>query len=180
MKKFISAFLAISIFISSIPCFAEEQNKEPGVSSAKLSEVVKSALPESTGAEKDLTAISPLRKTQLAPFTGVLLSPLAIATIISEIKFQQDKIDIEVKKAVETTTANFQYEQKIFQNQCTADKSVLEASIKEKSKQIEIIDSLYKEEVNSRPNPVTWSLLGLAAGVVVTTATASIITAVSN
>ncbi len=176
MKKIIPLFLSAFIFTISSWAVSDEK-KVPNV---ELSKVVKDVVPEMPSSEKDLTAISPMRKSQFAPFTGVLLSPMAIATIISEIKFQQEKIDIEVKKAVETTTAEFAYKQQIFENRCTADKKVLEVSVEEKKKQIELLDSTIKAEIESRPNPVMWSLLGLAAGVVVTTTTASIITAVSN
>jgi hypothetical protein len=176
MKKIIPLFLSAFIFTISSWAVSDEK-KGPNV---ELSKVVKDVVPEMPSSEKDLTAISPMRKSQFAPFTGVLLSPMAIATIISEIKFQQEKIDIEVKKAVETTTAEFAYKQQIFENRCTADKKVLEVSVEEKKKQIELLDSTIKAEIESRPNPVMWSLLGLAAGVVVTTTTASIITAVSN
>jgi hypothetical protein len=176
MKKIVPLIFAAFVSLHTNLAFSNEKKG----ADAKLSEVVKGVVPEAPNAEKDLTAISPLRKSQIAPFTGVLLSPMAIATIISEIKFQQDKIDIEVKKAVTLAKSEFDYNQQIFENKCVADKKIIEASVEEKSKQIALLDSTLKKELDSRPNPVMWSLLGLAAGVVVTTTTASIITAVSN
>jgi hypothetical protein len=176
MKKIISLIFTTLVLMVSSDALSDEKKD----SNVELSKVVKDVVPEMPSSEKDLTAISPMRKSQFAPFTGVLLSPMAIATIISEIKFQQEKIDIEVRKAVETANVEFTYKQQIFENRCEADKKVMQANVEEKKKQIALLDSTIKAEIESRPNPVIWSLFGLAAGVVVTTTTASIITAVAN
>jgi hypothetical protein len=79
MKKIIPLFLSAFIFTISSWAVSDEK-KGPNV---ELSKVVKDVVPEMPSSEKDLTAISPMRKSQFAPFTGVLLSPMAIATIIS-------------------------------------------------------------------------------------------------
>ena len=44
-------------------------------------------------------AVSPMKKGDKAPFSGVLLSPRAVATIIAQIHATTDQIKIEVDKA---------------------------------------------------------------------------------
>ena len=66
MKKIISLVLACVLLTSST---ARAENTDTGQSSFSLA---------------DTAAITPLKKNQPAPFTGVLLTPKAVATIITE------------------------------------------------------------------------------------------------
>ena len=175
MKKFLATLINISILFQSLSLRADESVK-PGI--AALAEEISPEIPK---AEKDLgAALSPLKKFQLSPFTGVLLSPLAVANLIAELNAKSEEIKIEVDKAKSEAKVKFEYEKSILQNSCVADKRVIEANLISQQKQVASLDAALRAEIESRPSPIGWAILGLAAGVVVTTATASAIVAVGN
>jgi len=175
MKKILAILISTSILVQSSLSYADELTKP------SITALVEEVAPEVPKAEKDVGAsLSPLKKFQLAPFTGVLLSPLAVSSLIAELNAKSEEIKIEVNKAKAETKVNFEYEKSILQNSCTADKKVIEANLINQQKQIASLDAALRAEIESRPNPVGWAILGLAAGVVVATATASVIVAAGN
>lgn len=175
MKKILAILINTSILVQSSMSYADEPIK-PGITA-----LVEEVAPEVPKAEKDLgAALSPLKKMQLAPFTGVLLSPLAVSTLIAELNAKSEEIRIEVNKAKAEAKVNFEYEKTILQNSCVADKKVIEANLDNQRKQVAILDAALRAEIESRPNPVGWAVLGLAAGVIAATATASVIVAAGN
>ena len=88
-NKIISLVVCVSFFISTISHAIEPLRLNiPTV-----------LLPE--GEPNPGAAISPLRKGNKAPFTGVHLSPEAVATLLAHYKFLADQIEIEVNRARE-------------------------------------------------------------------------------
>jgi hypothetical protein len=175
MKKILAVLINISILVQSLPLYADDAVK-PGMSA-----LVEEVAPEVPKAEKDLgAALSPLKKLQIAPFTGVLLSPLAVANLIAELNAKSEEIKIEVDKAKDDAKVKFEYEKTILQNSCIADKKVIEANLINQQKQVALLDAALRAEIESRPSPAGWAILGLAAGVIVATATASVIVAAGN
>lgn len=174
MKKIISAFLAISLFCPQ-DLYAQDAQKP------KVSDLIEEISPTSPASEQNIgAAISPLKKSQFAPFTGVLLSPLAVATLMTELDTKAAEIEIEVDKATAIAESKCAYEKSIMRNQADADKKISEANILAKTEQIKVLDEAIKTHVASQPNPALWTLLGIAAGVVFTTATAAVVVSVSN
>jgi len=174
MKKFAPAFIIASLFL---PCVSYAQEAEK----PKVSELIEEISPSAPASEQNIgTAISPLKKSQFAPFTGVLLSPLAVATLMTELDSRSTEIKIEVDKAVAYNEAKCTYEKSIMRNQFEADKRIFEADITAKKEQIKVLDEALKNNVTSQPNPALWTLLGIATGVVFTTATAAVVVSVSN
>jgi hypothetical protein len=175
MKKILAILISTSILVQSSLSYAD------GPAKPSMTALVEEVAPEVPKAEKDLGAsLSPLKKFQLAPFTGVLLSPLAVSSLIAELNAKSEEIKIEVNKAKAEAKVNFEYEKSILQNSCTADKKIIEANLISQQKQVTSLDAALRAEIESRPNPVGWAILGLAAGVVVATATASVIVAAGN
>lgn len=173
MKKFISTIVLLSMLIPSRVC---AQEKKP--SSLTMVEKV---LPEAPKSEKDLgAAISPLRKFQASPFTGVLLSPLAAITLLTDLKARDEELKIEIDKAKKEAEAKYAYEKTIIQNECKTDKDVLNARIESNVTQVKSLEKILKEEIESRPDPLIWGVIGLAIGVVTATATSSIVVAATQ
>jgi hypothetical protein len=131
--------------------------------------------------ELDLgNAISPIKKDQIAPFTGVLLSPGATSTIIVELSSIPDKVKLEVDRAVRTCLAEGEFAIKEAQSRYTADKVVLQASIDEKLKRISVLEEVVKKQEAQKADPYIWAGLGLASGIIVTIATAFAVTQVTK
>lgn len=174
MKKFISTLILLSIFGNSTVVNAQE---------AKPSSItmVEKVMPEAPKSEKDVgAAISPLRKFQASPFTGVLLSPLAAITLITDLKAKDEELRIEIERVKAEAEAKYNYEATIMQNACKTDKDILSARIESNASQVKSLEKLLNEEIESRPDPLVWGLIGLAVGVVSAAATSSVIVAVTQ
>lgn len=120
--------------------------------------------------------MSPLKKGQVAPFTGVLLSPTAAASIIAEIKSIDAKVAIEVDKAKKDAAAKATFDLKEAEARCTTDKKVLQAGIESRDVRIKILE----DKVSTAPNPVLWASLGAVGGIAVTALTVFVVTSVSK
>jgi len=164
-KKIISAILLTSFTTSTI-VKAEELTRLPKI--------------ETPYGEIDPgEALSPMNKGQKAPFTGVLLSPKAVAKVIVDLKSVDDKVQLEVGNAVrmqqeiclrEATKTNITVE---------ADKKILMASIDEKIRTIKLYENQLKKETK-KADPGMVLGIGVAIGVALTTLSALIVSQVTK
>jgi hypothetical protein len=111
-------------------------------------------------------AISPMKKGQVAPFTGILLSPKAAATIIAQLNSMQMQINIEVDKARGEERAKCDYNINEEKAWCAADRKILQARINDQDRQMAIVNEALKESEKSRPNTTLWVGLGTGLGFV--------------
>jgi len=156
-SKIISSILLVS-FTTSTLARAQELTKLPKI--------------ETPYGEIDPgEAISPMKKDQRAPFSGVLLSPKAIAKVIVDLKSIDDKVNLEVKQAIETQNVLCLREKNEITIKAEADKSILNASVQEKLRTIKMYEEQLKKETN-RTDPGTLVGIGAAVGAVLTTLTA--------
>ena len=116
-------------------------------------------------------AISPMKKGDRAPFTGVLLSPKAVATIVAQLDSLQEQIKIEVDRVTAENKARCDFNLAEQQTTCIADKKVLQAQLDARQKDIAVLDDQLKKEQASRANVPLWTGLGFAGGVVVSVLT---------
>jgi len=115
----------------------------------------------------DIAGISPLRKNQPAPYSGVLLTPKATATVIANADLEKDRIALEVQHALADADAQKKFALSEADTKCTADKKVLQSTIDEKSSRLKIVeDELSK--ASDPPSRLTWAGLGFAGGVAAT------------
>ena len=153
MKKLVSFFLVFSMLAPSI-AFAESTVVIPSI-----------ATPEG---EADVgNAISPMKKGQRAVFTGVLFSPGAAATVITELSTVDEKIKIEVDKVSRTCVSKCEYEKSELKIQFEADKKILLANAQEKDARIVILSSEIKKLESQQINPYLWTGLGFVGGTAV-------------
>lgn len=125
-------------------------------------------------------AISPMKKGQVAPFTGLLLSPSAVASIVTDIELRNDLIKIEVKKITSELRAQYEHEIAVMKIRNDSDVKILTSRVDQQKKELDYFDSQLKKERESRPNPITWAAIGLAAGVVLSSLATTFIISVSN
>jgi hypothetical protein len=115
----------------------------------------------------DGATITPLKKGQIAPYDGNLLSPAAVASVIAQldvipaqIKLETDKVKTQEKAQCEFTLselkANFETENKI-----------QKARIDQQLKSIQVLqDELAKKE-KEKPNTTMWTTLGVTGGLII-------------
>lgn len=113
-------------------------------------------------------AISPMKKGQVAPFTGVLLSPTATAQLIVQLETQPQLIKVQVDHQAALDKANCDFQLNEQKNTLETDKKILQAQVDADNKLVaSLTDQVQKLEA-SRPNTALWFGLGAGAGVVVT------------
>jgi len=112
-------------------------------------------------------AISPMRKGQAVPFTGVLLSPKATATIITQLKLFPDLLAIEVNKTRGEELARCNFRVSEVETRLEADKKILGAQLEERNKHISILVEQGKQDEKNRVNTPVWVGLGATAGFVI-------------
>jgi hypothetical protein len=152
-KQFLSFLLCIILLTTPKIVLADEPVSLPSV-----------IVP--TG-EKDVgAAISPMKKGEKAPFTGVLLSPVAVATIIAQQHTEASVVKIEVDKAVAESDARCTF--KVNEQQATrvADKQVLQAQLDSKTKQLLSVEAALQEKSKgSTISPGVWIGIGAVGGI---------------
>ena len=159
-KRAISLGTCLSLIFSTTKLHAQSPSPEPD--------------PQET-----ISKISPMRQGDVAPFTGVLFSPKATATIITEFETFDERMKLEVDKAVRDTIAKKQFEINEVSSKCTTDKTVLQADITAKSKQITKLSEDLQVAQNAAanaPSRLVWTGIGVAVGA----ATAILITFAVN
>ena len=120
-------------------------------------------------------AISPMKKGQRAPFTGVLLAPASVANVIVEMESFEERIKIEVRKATEQEKAECEKKLKNADAKSVADKKILQADIDDKARNISVLNGQVKnlkDELDSKWSPAVWAGIGGGAGIVLTILTA--------
>lgn len=159
-KQLLATLLIGAQMSMAVPAFA--QDPSPTVT------VTLPQPPAPAPGEPDVgAAISPMKKGQIAPFTGILLSPKATATIIANLNALQEQIKIEVDHARAEEQAKCDFRVSETTTHLEADKKILQAQVDDRGKQITILtDQLKKEEAN-RPNTPLWVGLGTGAGLII-------------
>lgn len=133
----------------------------PAVATADDFSIALSAPPALQPGEKDVgAAISPLKKGQLAPFTGVELSPLAVATVITELNSIADKVKIETDRSRAEEQAKCDFRVSEAQAKATADAKVAQAQLTDTKNQVNILTDQVAKLEKDKPNMPFW--MGLA------------------
>jgi len=112
-------------------------------------------------------ALSPMKIGQKAPFTGVLLSPRAVAIMIAQIHAIEEQIAIEVTRAKAETQAEGDFRVSEATTQFTADITILNAQLEARDQELIILNEVIRQHEKSRPNVMLWTGLGAAVGFVI-------------
>jgi len=150
------------------PVFAQDTDEVYSSSSS----IVLPDPPSKVPGELDVgPAISPMRWGQKAPFTGVLLSPVAVATVIAELNSVNARIDLEVTRERERQLVerNFYIEQVTIV--ADADNRILQAQVDSRVKEIDILNERLEKAETSTSNTALWLGGGFVGGVLITVLT---------
>ena len=163
-KKIVSCFLLISMLSPQI-CLAQSKDISP--EPEKMEDVLPPV--QLMPGEKDPgLALSPMKKGQKAPFTGVLLSPMAVANVIVELKSIDEKIQIEVNAAVQRQVAICTKTTSDLNTRHQADSKILQADLDDKARTILAREQEIKRLKDEQTNPWTWMGVGTASGIAIT------------
>lgn len=149
MNRLISMFVVMVIFFTS--------------ATTRANEISLTEIPDAV--------LTPLEQGEKAPYQGVLLSDVAIATIIAEYKAFEESLKIEIDKANAESEARKKFEIENLTATCDADKKILFAQIEDDKRREKILlDRQKKLENSSNKSVVTWTLIGVGAGALITLA----------
>lgn len=148
MKRFISVALVASMLATTVPAWSD---------------------PLTVVAQTPVPSITPLQKAQPAPYTGVLLSPEAVAQVVAQKDTAAKALDLAIQHQIELDGAQLKLQVDEQNSTCTADKKVFQAQIDDGSKQIKILTDQLKNQ-SSGPGVPVWIGIGAAGGIVVTLA----------
>lgn len=155
-KKFIATMLTCAMLATS---------------TAGLAQTIPPA-PALVAGEPDVgNALSPMKKGQTAPFTGVLLSPGAVATVSVNLQSINDKIKIEVEKAQGDDKAQCDAATSALKIQAVADGKRLQAELTASTTDNKVITDRLAAAEKDRPNLTLWVSGGVLGGVLLTLAT---------
>ena len=166
MKKIIASLISSSIILTSI--------------SAKADEITLPSVAQPNSEPDVGAAISPMKKGDKAVFTGLLLSPKAVATVIAQNNSIKSQITIETNKVLgdERAACNFKLsEQKISYE---TENKIMLSHLQTQQRDIEILSTRLKDEQNSAKNNYLWTGLGVLGGVVLTLSTVFVVSKVYN
>lgn len=119
------------------------------------------------------SVIAPLKKGQVAPFEGILLSTRAATQITVELETQPQIIKVEVERAKKLERAQCTKELADESSRAKAEKKTYDAMIAANDARIKVLQKTLQEaEKNSkRPDVLLISTLGAAGGVILTLGT---------
>lgn len=160
-KQIISATILVSLLA---PQAALAQTPTPSPEKESLSHAIP-AVNLQPGEVDPGKALSPMKKGQKAPFTGVLLSPAAVADTIVDIESVEERIHIEVTRAMQEEQAKCDKTSGDLTAKFTADNKILQASVDGKTREIKILnEELAKAQARAK-NPYLWGGIGFVGGV---------------
>lgn len=113
--------------------------------------------------------VSPLKQGQTAPFTGLLYSPAAAATVIAERNAVPAKIKIEVDAATSQVNAQCDFKVNGAKIASDADARVSKAILDAKDAQIKSVNDENAQLVKYNSHHAWWAAGGFVAGAIVTT-----------
>ena len=157
-KQFLSVVLSFSLACNT--AYAQPAKTPPA-----------SSIPSPDPDPEEKARIAPLFPGDPAPFTGVLFSTRATATVLAEIESFDDKLAIEVQKVQRDADARKKFELSELDAKRTREKEVVKSELDSQTKVNERLKSDLKkaqDDLANAPNRLVWASLGVAGGVLVT------------
>ena len=110
--------------------------------------------------------ISPLKKGQAAPYTGVLLSPEAVAKVVVDYNNLKAESKIEAERARAEQEAKDKFIISELKADLKQEKAVAAAQITNRNEQIKILNQRLAETESARKDTLWWTAGGAVVGLV--------------
>lgn len=157
MKKFIAAILLSSLFTTNV------------VRAQETTGVVLPKIETPTGEVDPGEALSPMKSGQKAPFSGVLLSPKAVASIIARLASIGESVKLAESEATARAEEVCRTEKSTMQIRTKADDTILRARIEDNERNLKRYETQIKEMRDSSIDPGLLVGIGAAGGIILTT-----------
>lgn len=164
-RKLLSIVLILTFCLLPLSALAQQPSTPPA---PKQDAVALPDPPTPQPGEPDVgPAISPMKWGQKAPFTGILLSPKAVAIVMTELNSIEERIQIEVDRGVATCQANCNFKVEQVKISMDADIKILKAQLEARKKENEILTERL-EDAEDGINPIWWAGGGFLVGALTT------------
>ena len=146
--------------LASVPVLADDTKHE---------EIQLPPAPALPAGEPDVgPAISPMYRGQVAPFTGILLSPRAVAILTVNITSFPQLVKIEVDRAVSTCEAKSARDIENQRITLDTDKKILQAKLDDKVAESVALNDMLKSSTTSSTETALWVGGGFLIGALTT------------
>lgn len=116
-----------------------------------------------------------VKKSNLAPFTGILLSPRAVAEMLSKMELAKKETELAAARAQEQQRIKDEADIKVLQATVTAEKKSTEERLTIRDNRIANLERDLVKAQSDKPNPVTWALVGAGTTAVIIATLATVI-----
>ena len=156
-NKIVSGFMTIALTMSSIA--AGQQ---------RPTDSAPHPTPGSSASASGVIAISPLKKGQPAPFSGVLFTPRAAASVATEISTFRERSRIEITAAVASAEAKKDFKYDEAAAACKTDKNVLRTAVETERNRSILLEKEFKKLKDEMPSKNLWLGIGVLGGATLT------------
>lgn len=108
------------------------------------------------------------KKSAPAPFTGILLSPRAVAELLSKLEAAKKEADLAAARAREEQRTKDETEIKGLQIELGAEKRSAEERLAIRDNRISALEKDLVKSQEDKPNPVTWFAVGATSTALIT------------
>lgn len=109
--------------------------------------------------------IAPIRKGQRTPFTGVVLSPQAVAALVVRLNSWDEEMQLEINRVKAEMMAEMSLRLSQQKSSHDADISVVQANLNSMRGQKGLLEDRLQNEIKNRPSRTVWFSLGVLGGV---------------
>lgn len=178
IKKIVSTLVLVATLLPNLAFAQNVPSPEPDETTNHMRVLPPMKL--QPGEKDPGAALSPMKLGQRAPFTGVLLSPIAVANVIVEFETFEERLHIEVMRSVNEERAAGDKRLSDANTGCVADKKELQASLSASKRETDAYKAELKNINDSQPNPYIWAGLGALGGAAFTLLTVFAVTQVTK
>jgi len=167
MNKKIISFLLLLVMLSSNSALAEIPSPE---SEEKISTniIELPSIQLQPGESDPGKVISPMKKGQKAPFTGVLLSPRAVGEVIVELESFDERLHLEITRVINEEQTSCDKKMNDLIARTTATQKELQASLDASRRETDAFKTELKNAKDSQINPYFLVGAGVAGGIAIT------------
>jgi hypothetical protein len=116
-----------------------------------------------------------VKKSNLVPFTGILLSPRAVAEMLSKLELAKKEAELAAARAQEQQRIKDEAEIKVLLVQVDAEKKSTDERLAIRDNRIANLEKDLAKSQTDKPNPVTWALVGAGTTAMIIATLATVI-----